>query len=270
MLTKRFVVLGAIAILPAFAQVPSAPLKTGTTQPAAPRYHAPMRGLVDYKNGTVTTGNWSGYAVTGTGFTRAVGSWTVPALMCTSGTEYAVFWVGIDGYSDETVEQTGTEGVCSGTTATYSAWYEYCCSEPIITITGMTVKPGDKMLAAIIYNTGTSEFTVEIKDDTTGQTFSKTKSFPSAQRTSAEFIAEAPSEGDTILPLADYGTVLFGKDNTGLGGCTAEDSTASGVIGAFPAADIEQIIMEKKNVMESIPSSLSSDGSSFSVTWAAQ
>jgi hypothetical protein len=63
--------------------------------------------------------------------------------------------------------------------------------------------------------------------------------------------------------------VLFGKDNTGLGGCTAEDSATNGVIGSFPAASIEQITMEKNNVMESIPSSLSSDGSSFSVTWAA-
>jgi len=257
MLTQRLGLMGVIAILPAFAQVS-----------IAPRLNSAIRGLVDHNDGTVTTENWSGYAVTGSDFTKAEGSWIVPAVTCTSGTEYAVFWVGIDGYSSKTVEQTGTEAVCSGTTATYSAWYEFCCTEPIITIPSITVQPGDKMTASIVYSSTTGKFTVKITDERTGATFSKSAKVAGAKRSSAEWIAEAPSSG-IILPLADYGTVLFGKDNTSIAGtCNATDSTTSGHIGAF--STIEEITMEKNSIMESIPSALSSDGTSFSVTWAAQ
>jgi hypothetical protein len=269
MLTKRFGILGAIAILPAFAQVSSLQPKTDITQLTAPRYNGPIKGKLAHGDSSVTSTNWSGYAVTGTGFTNAVGSWIVPALTCKSGTEYAVFWVGIDGYNDGTVEQAGTEGVCSGTSAIYSAWYEFYPATPILTISSITVKPGDVMESAILYDTATSEFTVEIKNVTTGKSYSTASTVSGAERSSAEFIAEAPSSFE-VLPLADYGTVLFGKDSTSLPGCTAEDTATHAVIGAFPAADIFAITMEKNNVVESIPSSLSSDGSSFSVTWAAQ
>jgi|HubBroStandDraft_1064217.scaffolds.fasta_scaffold00638_10 hypothetical protein len=268
MITKRLGILGVIAILPAFAQVSSAPPAPDTTQHITPRFHAPIQGKLEHGDGTVTSGNWSGYAVTGTDFTKAAGSWIVPTVTCNSGTDYAVFWVGIDGYASGTVEQTGTEAVCSGGTPQYTAWYEYCCSEPIITITTMTVKPGDKMSAVIVYSSTTDEFTVKITDETTGQSFSKRKAVPGAARSSAEWIAEAPSSG-TILPLADFGTALFGKDSTSIAAtCYATDSTNHGPIGAFPT--IEEITMEKNNVKESIPSALSSDGTSFSVTWAAQ
>jgi hypothetical protein len=166
------------------------------------------------------------------------------------------------------VEQTGTEAVCSGTAATYSAWYEFCCSEPIITIPSMTVEPGDTMSASVVYSSSTGKFTLKITDERTGQTFSKSAAVSGAARSSAEWIAEAPSDG-AILPLADYGTVLFGKDSTSIAGTNnATDSTTHGPIGNF--STVEEITMEKKKVMESIPSALSSDGSSFSVTWAAQ
>jgi hypothetical protein len=81
-------------------------------------------------------------------------------------------------------------------------------------------------------------------------------------------VGRAPSSG-SILPLADYGTVLFGKDSTSIGGANnATDSATHGPIGKF--STIEEITMEKGGVKESIPSALSSDATSFSVTWAAQ
>src|SRR5579871_6444221 len=109
--SKQLGIVFAIAMLPAFGQVPAGP--------AALRHNAPIRDLIDHKDGTVTSGNWSGYAITGSAFTNATASWIVPAVSCSSGTQYAVFWVGIDGYSSNTVEQTGTEAVCSGGKATY-------------------------------------------------------------------------------------------------------------------------------------------------------
>jgi hypothetical protein len=57
-------------------------------------------------------------AVTGSkaSVTDVTGSWTVPAVDCTSpnGTPngYSSFWVGIDGYGSNTVEQIGTDSDC--------------------------------------------------------------------------------------------------------------------------------------------------------------
>ena len=268
MTTRRLGILGAIAILPAYAQVSIAPPLPDTAQQITPRRHAPIQGKVEHGDGTTTSGNWSGYAVTGTGFTAAKGSWIVPKVTCNSEAQYAVFWVGIDGYSSGTVEQTGTQTVCSGGKPQYTAWYEFCCTEPIITITTMTVEPGDKMSAAVFYSSSTDKFTVEITDERSGQTFSKSAKVSGAARSSAEWIAEAPSSGSFVLPLADFGTALFGKDNTGItGNCAAEDSSTTGHISSF--STIEEITMEKSSMMEAIPSALSSDGTSFSVKWAA-
>ena len=79
---------------------------------------------------TVTSDNWSGYAVHGSGVTfRSVsGTWVQPESTCVSGTKtYSAFWVGIGGYSltSSGLEQVGTELDCSSDgTAVLSAWYE--------------------------------------------------------------------------------------------------------------------------------------------------
>lgn len=258
MIAKRLGILGVIAVLPVFGQLSSA-VNT------APRQHLPIRDRQERGDGTVVSTNWSGYAVTGSSFTSAVGSWVVPTATCGAGYRYAAFWVGIDGYSSDTVEQTGTDSDCDGGTPNYYAWYEFY-PFPSFNIPSLTITPGDRISAQVVYDG--SEFTVTITDVTTGKTFSKSATVSSAKRSSAEWIAEAPSSG-IILPLADYGTVLFGEDNTSIAGtCNATDSTTNGHIGAF--STIEEITMEKKSVKESIPSALSSDGTSFSVTWAAQ
>src|SRR4051794_32080572 len=62
-----------------------------------------------------TSSNWSGYAVTGGTYTSVSASWTEPSVSC-SGTAYSSFWVGLDGDTSSTVEQTGTDADCSGST----------------------------------------------------------------------------------------------------------------------------------------------------------
>jgi hypothetical protein len=268
MFKKRFVILGAIAIVPAFAQASDAPT---SMERLAPRQHRPVKDRSEHGDGTATSTNWSGYAVTGTSFTSAEGSWVVPTATCSSGDQYAAFWVGIDGYNSDSVEQTGTDSDCDGRNPSYYAWYEFY-PEPSFEIGSLSIKPGDHMSASVVY-TG-SEFTITITDVTTGKTYTKSSKVSGAARSSAEWIAEAPccTARGGILPLANFGTVLFGDDNTGVSGTNyAADSTSSGAIGAFPAADIEEITMEtSKKVLEAVPTSLSSDGTSFSVTWASQ
>src|SRR5260370_40828673 len=85
------------------------------------RTHGP---IIRNKNGSST--NWSGYAAYNSGAASDVkGSWVVPAVNCTGVTQntYSSAWVGIDGYNDGTVEQTGTEQDCINGHASYYAWF---------------------------------------------------------------------------------------------------------------------------------------------------
>jgi len=251
-------------MLPAFAQVSSAPPSSDATEKIAPRQHRPIKDRVEHGNGTSTSNNWSGYAVLGSSFTSAKASWTVPRATCSSGDQYAAFWVGLDGYTSTTVEQTGTDSDCVGRNPSYYAWYEFY-PNPSFVIGSLTIKPGDQMSASVVYSGG--QFTITIKDVTTGKSYTKSSTVSGAARSSAEWIAEAPSTFSGVLPLADFGTVLFGEDSTGIGGTNyATDSSTSGPIGSF--SNIEEITMESlRRAKEAVPSALSSDGTSFSVTW---
>src|SRR5580704_16340313 len=66
---------------------------------------------------------WSGYAATTGTYTSVSASWTEPAGTCTSGDQWSSFWVGLDGYNSNSVEQTGSDVDCSGATPKYYAWY---------------------------------------------------------------------------------------------------------------------------------------------------
>lgn len=211
--------------------------------------------------------NWSGYAVTGsTGSVTSVsGSWIVPtATGRKRTTAYSSFWVGIDGFSSNTVEQTGTDSDVQSGVAVYYAWYEFY-PNPMYQIS-MTIKPGDVMTATVTYSGGL--FTVSITDKTTGATFSTSATVPGAAQSSAEWIAEAPSSSRGVLPLANFGTVQFGQDYTAISGtCYATIGGASGSIGSFGSL-VQQITMVTNGgTVKAYPSSLSSDGTSFTVTW---
>ena len=226
----------------------------------APRQHS----------GSFSSTNWSGYAVTGSAgsVTDAKGSWKVPTIVgtCPSTNEYSSFWVGIDGFNSGTVEQTGTDSDCQNGVPTYYAWYEFY-PHPSFLINGITVHPGDTMSAEASF--GGTRFSVTITDVTTGQSFSKSARVASAQRSSAEWIAEAPSSSGGILPLADFGTVILGLDNTGQANTNyATISGTTGAIGSFGAnVQVITMVSQSNGATKASPSALSSDGTSFSVTW---
>src|SRR5438876_35528 len=212
-------------------------------------------------DGSFQSTNWSGYAVTGASgsVSDAKGSWTVPAIQgtCPSTNQYSSFWVGIDGFSSGTVEQTGTDSDCQNGVPTYYAWFEFF-PHPLFLINGLTITPGDHMTAEANFN---GRFTVTITDTTTGVSFSTSAKVHSAQRSSAEWIAEAPSSSGGVLPLADFGTVSFSADTATLNGGT-------GTIGSF-GSNVQVITMvSNSGAVKAQPSSLSgTNGDSFSVMW---
>src|ERR1039457_1186178 len=217
MVLKRLRVLGALAILPAVAQVSNTSPKAVLLN-AFRLQHGPMRLLVQHDDGSVDSTNWSGYAVTGAGFTSSRGSWKEPSIKCnkTNDTELAAFWVGLDGYNDSTVEQTGTLAGCTNGVVSHVAWYEFYPKEAIIEIPGLTVNAGNEISTAVTYSATTKKFTLTITNVTTGKHFSTTGTQSGTQRASAEWIAEAPSSGTFLYPLPNFGTALFGKDSTGV------------------------------------------------------
>jgi len=276
MLSKRLAILAVVvvAVSTAFAQVSIAPSEAPAPNSPEARalqafQNAPMRraGVAPkVDDGTANSYNWSGYAVTGTAFTDVKGSWIVPKATCTkSPNGWASFWVGIDGFSSSTVEQTGTLVWCDRTVPHYYTWYEFYPAATTY-ITTVPSKPGDKMSAEVSYAGG--KFTAKITDETTGKSFSITKAVSGAERTSAEWIAEAPEAITGILNLADFTKASFGDDYTAIKDTNwATDSTVSGPISDF-GSTVEKITqIDFTNFIEARPSALSTDGSSFTSTW---
>jgi hypothetical protein len=176
--------------------------------PAGPAEHAVFNAA--------TSTNWSGYAAE-TNISRPAsnvvtfvsGQWVVPTVTGSSSqTTYSSMWVGIDGFSDSTVEQTGTEQDVINGVATYDAWYETVPNEAEIVITSMTVKPGDTMSASVT-SVGNSKFTMSITNVTENESFSITQTQLGAKRSSAEWIVEAPTVNGSIASLANFGTATF-------------------------------------------------------------
>ena len=212
---------------------------------SAPRIH-----VRDGRHSTST--NWSGYASTGTTYNDVKGSWTQPTASCSSGqTAYSSFWVGIDGDTTNTVEQTGTDADCSSGTPTYYAWYEMYPKFPVNL--SNPVVPGDSMTAEVSASGG--NFTLKISDSTRGWSFTTNQRSHKAARGSAEWIAEAPSSSGGVLPLANFGTVSFSS-------CTANGAA----IGSNPNPDAITMVTSGGTV-KAQPSGLGSGGASFSVAW---
>ena len=163
------------------------------------------------------SGNWAGYVVNdsnGKTFKSVSASWTQPTANCTSAGQYAAFWVGLggSGQGSQKLEQAGTEAECSGDASpTYFAWYELVPSAPVTL--GLPVKPGDHIYTRVVVNG--SRVTISLSNQTTGQSTTKNLSITDPDTSSAEWIAEAPSQCQQgvsncqELPLADFGTVNF-------------------------------------------------------------
>jgi hypothetical protein len=207
---------------------------------------------------TVESTNWSGYAVTGANgaFSSVSAKWTEPTATCTSSgrgrssSGYAAFWVGLDGYSSDSVEQTGTDSDCSGRTPEYYGWYEMYPAYPVDF--SNTVKPGDTLSASVTFS-GTETYTLVLQDVTQGWTQTVVENESGLDRSSAEVITEAPSSSSGVLPLSNFGTVSYST------------SSANGT--SLGTQSPVQILMVDNSGNEKDSTSSISSGGAFSNTW---
>lgn len=208
--------------------------------------------------------NWSGYADTSSSgaVTKVTGSWTVPSISCpTSGTTYVAVWVGIDGYASSTVEQTGILGECNNGSPSYSAWYEFYPAA-MVTITGVSVKPGDVVTASVT-SLGGGQFTTSISDANSGSA-TNTGTVSSAQQNSAEWIVERPAlcigHHCTLTTLADFTSpVSFSSSSATIGNVASSINTFTDVAITMVASSSGPVLAQ--------PSSLGAGGTSFSVAY---
>jgi Peptidase A4 family len=206
----------------------------------------------------VQSTNWSGYADTGSNFSKVSAHWTepTPGSCGSSSVTLAAFWVGIDGYSSASVEQDGTLIECYYGTNYQFSWWEMYPTNAIQTV-GESVAGGDSITASVV-RSGDS-YTLAVTDAShTANSFSTTQSCSNCANSSAEWIAEAPSGSSGVYPLEDFGTW------TASSASVTEGSTA-GVISSF--TDDEITMIDSSSLVKAQPSALNAAGNGFSVAW---
>lgn len=206
---------------------------------------------------------WSGYVVTPrTPLTKVSANWKVAPVSCrqTTAPQAAVFWVGLDGWFDKTVEQAGVEAYCSGTTPVYTAWWEVFPSNHITQV--FSVRPGDQIAASVSYRAGI--FTIAVKDLTVRRSSTIAARCPktmTCSRSSAEWIAESPTYGMRSAYLPPWSPLTF----TGAQASASVDER-SGRISGFTNFGV---VMTGVRGRQAQPGSLLSGGTRFTESWLA-
>ena len=212
------------------ALVTAATLIAASAPPSvAATFHRPRVGNDDPSAVETQAGwsssNWSGYAITGS-FTAITGSWIVQTAGASRKPTYSSQWIGIDGFNNSNLIQTGTESDYYNGAAHYGAWWEILPAAETV-IPSLVVSPGDHMSASVTKGSGSS-WTITISDDTTGQSFTTVQSY-GGPGTSAEWVEEAPTVGGHIATLTNYGSTTF-DPGTANGANPGLTSAASGVM----------------------------------------
>jgi len=176
-------------------------------------------------NGTaaVQSGNWAGAAIATSGVTEVTGTFTVPRPSVPSGgssrNEYCgAAWVGIDGYSNADLIQTGVLWCIEDGEFLYEAWYEYLPAS-LIEYSGITVTAGS-VVTVTATKTGSNSgiTTLSSGGKTVTHTFSGQSS--SLPGTSAEWIVEDFLSGSSEVPFANFGSVTFTGSSAVVNGAT--------------------------------------------------
>jgi hypothetical protein len=211
--------------------------------------------------GTVTSLNWSGYAVTRAShdITSVSSIFTVPgAGLVPPG--FAATWTGIGGYNSSDLIQAGTAEQSMPSLPIvgpqYYAWYELLPGSEV-QLTGCsgdancTVTPGDQ-ISVTISNVSGNAWSIAMNDS--GRwSWSKLVTYASS-RSSAEWILEAPTVFTQTL-MAPLGTVYFGPTSS----YTAGVNTYT-----IAQGNPTRIVLSAAGLLtEATPSGLASDGQSF-------
>jgi hypothetical protein len=287
---RRLVALGGAAVVVAGVCLPLATAEAGAVTASTPKFNnsaalsfiraslrdvkvgSPIHGVHEALSGeikaaAVTSSNWSGYAALSSGsktYTAVHGQWKQPKVTCptdVSGYSLAAFWVGIDGFSDQTVEQDGTIAECSGSTLLgYADWWEMYPTNAVNIVNG--VSAGDTIIASVVDSGG--NYTLKVTDKTnSADTFSTTQTCgtTACDNSSAEWIGEAPCcVGSSVYPLAKFTEWRVINAH----------ATSGGKSGSISKYSHDSITMEdSSSTVMAKPTALTKKGTSFGLVWHA-
>ena len=205
---------------------------------------------------------WSGYIAASDMQNRSAvvssvsGSWTVPEVKPSANNTFSGVWVGIGGYGEESLIQTGTEQEYVNGRLVYYAWYELL-PDYLVRIPSLHVQAGDTIAASIsLVNENASTWSIELRDVSRGEHFKKVVVYNSS-RLSAEWIVERPKINGTISTLADFGNLTF----------TDCKATLDGVTGAIGNFSYAQLVMHDEDISLVSVSPLNDNESGFTVSY---
>ncbi|KAL1888813.1 hypothetical protein Sste5346_009291 [Sporothrix stenoceras] len=159
--------------------------------------------------------NWAGAVLDGSSFQLVTGTFAVPTPRLPEGasqdTEYAASaWVGIDGSScQKTILQVGLDFNIKGRTVSYDAWFEWY-PDYAYNFVNFDIHAGD-IIRLTAASSSTTSGRVLVENLTTGQSVAHTftdESSPLCQE-NADWIVEDFFTGNSLKPMADFGTVTF-------------------------------------------------------------
>lgn len=197
--------------------------------------------------------NWSGYAIARSkgSMNSIAGEWIVPRVTSRKPNSFSSVWIGIDGFNNNSLIQTGTEQDYYNGSAHYYAWWEILPA--VETRIPFRVSPGDHMRAEI-YNLGRGKWSITLTNNTKHWTFSIDRFYKGPQ-SSAEWIVEAPQVNGRIATLADYGKTSFRN-------CSVNGSNPRLV-------KYNGGVMTQQNVRVSTPSAPNRNGNGFVVVYGS-
>jgi len=177
--------------------------------------------------------NWAGAVLISSGFTSVTGTIVVPTPKepsgASAGTQYAASaWVGIDGDTCESsILQTGVDFYIQDGEVSFDAWYEWL-PDYAYDFDGFSLSAGDTIQMTVTA-TSTSSGKATLENVSTGQSVSHSFSGESSTlcETNAEWIVEDFSEGDSLVPFADFTTVEFTGASAVSDGSTVDTTGAT-------------------------------------------
>src|SRR5438132_1432139 len=161
-------------------------------------------------------------------------------------------WVRTGGLSSRDLLQAGTQAMVDGSGLTYTSWIEMLpqSSRDV----PLSISAGDSVTVSITQQSG-NDWLIAMKNNTTGGTYNVTVQY-SSSNSSAEWVQEAPSVGRGLVSLDQFGAVQFS------GASAVRDGKAMS-LSALGAKAITMINGQGQPIAQ--PSTLSSDGSSFTI-----
>jgi hypothetical protein len=215
----------------------------------------------------ISVSHWSGYMITlnlenrSDGVSSISASWIVPSVNYSQQDTYSSVWIGVGGYGEQTLIQAGTEQQCVNGEFEYFGWYELLPDHSIKT-QSLNVQPGDQVSVTIrLLNQDQNTWQIIINDETNGSHFEKSDIVYKSSQKSAEWILERPTVNDKVSTLSDFGNVTMTN-------CSTNINDVTGSIKDFTYQPI--IMVDSVGYKLTATSSLSSDGSSFSVAYINQ